>query len=90
MQGKTKTGFEFEVDDRILSDWRFTMALTKCQNGKGIDQLAGAQDMVSLMLGEDGLDRMMKHIAGLNDGYVPAEAVMAEIRDIFESKIPKN
>lgn len=90
MQGKTKTGFEYEVDDRILTDWRFTMALTRCQNGKGIDQLAGAQDMVSLMLGEDGLDRMMKHIAELNEGYVPAEAVMAEVQDIFESKIPKN
>ena len=90
MQGKTKTGFEFDIDDRILTDWRFTMALTRCQNGRGIDQLAGAQDMVSLMLGEDGLDRMMKHISKNNEGYVPAEAVMAEVQDIFESKIPKN
>lgn len=90
MQGKTKTGFEFDIDDRILTDWRFTMALTRCQNGRGIDQLAGAQDMVSLMLGEDGLDRMMKHISENNEGYVPAEAVMAEVQDIFESKIPKN
>ncbi len=90
MQGKTKTGFEFDIDDRILTDWRFTMALTRCQNGRGIDQLAGAQDMVSLMLGEDGLDRMMKHISANNEGYVPAEAVMAEVQDIFESKIPKN
>lgn len=90
MQGKTKTGFEFDIDDRILTDWRFTMALTRCQNGRGIDQLAGAQDMVSLMLGEDGLERMMKHISENNEGYVPAEAVMAEVQDIFESKIPKN
>ena len=90
MQGKTKTGFEFDIDDRILTDWRFTMALTKCQNGKGIDQLAGAQEMVSLMLGGDGLNRMMQHISDSHDGYVPAEAVMAEVQDIFESKIPKN
>lgn len=90
MQGETKTGFKFDIDDRILSDWRFTMALTKSQNGKGLDQLAGAQDMVSLMLGEEGLERMMKHISDQNDGYVPAEAVMAEVKDIFESKIPKN
>lgn len=90
MQGKTRTGFEYNIDDRILTDWRFTMALTKCQNGKGMDQLAGAQEMVSLMLGEDGLERMMKHISDNNEGYVPAEAVMAEVQDIFESKIPKN
>lgn len=90
MQGKTRTGFEYNIDDRILTDWRFTMALTKCQNGKGMDQLSGAQEMVSLMLGEDGLERMMKHISDNNEGYVPAEAVMAEVKDIFESKIPKN
>ena len=90
MQGTTSTGFQFDIDDRILSDWRFTMALTKCQNGKGIDQLAGAQDMVLLMLGEDGLNRMMQHISDLNEGFVPAEAVMTEVREMFESKIPKN
>ena len=90
MQGKTRTGFEYNIDDRILTDWRFTTALTKCQNGKGMDQLAGAQEMVSLMLGEEGLERMMKHISDNNEGYVPAEAVMAEVQDIFESKIPKN
>lgn len=90
MEGKTKTGFDFNIDDRILTDWRFTMALTKCQNGKGMEQLTGAQEMVSLMLGEEGFNALMEHISKQNDGYVPAEAVMAEVKDIFESKIPKN
>lgn len=90
MQGKTSTGFKYDIDDRILTDWRFAMALSKCQNSKGMDQLAGAQEMVSLMLGEDGLSDLMNHISKKNDGFVPAEAVMAEVKDIFESKIPKN
>ena len=90
MEGETKTGFKYNVDDRILTDWRFTLALTKCQNGKGIDQLAGAQEMVSLMLGNDGLNELMEHISKNNEGYVPSEAVMAEVKDIFESRIPKN
>ena len=90
MQGITSTGFEYDIDDRILTDWRFTMALSKCQNGKGMDQLTGAQEMVKLMLGEDGLSDLMNHISEKNDGFVPAEAVMAEVKDIFESKIPKN
>ena len=90
MQGKTRTGFKFNIDDRILTDWRFTMALTKCQNGKGIEQLTGAQEMVTLMLGEEGSKALMEHISKKNDGYVPAEAVMEEVKDIFESKIPKN
>ena len=90
MQGKTRTGFEFNIDDRILTDWRFTMALTKCQNGQGIDQLSGAQEMINLMLGEEGFKALMDHISKNNDGYVPAEAVITEVKDIFESKIPKN
>ena len=90
MQGKTSTGFKYDIDDRILTDWRFTMALSKCQNGTGMDQLTGAQEMVSLMLGKDGLSDLMNHISEKNDGYVPAEAVMAEVKEIFESKIPKN
>lgn len=89
MQGKTKSGFKYEIDDRILSDWRFTMALTKCQKNDSIKQLEGAQEMVRLMLGDDGLEKFMEHIMEQNDGFVPANVVMAEIQEIFESKIPK-
>lgn len=89
MQGTTKSGFEFNIDDRILTDWRFTMALTKCQK-EGMAQLEGCQDMVRMMLGEEGLEKFMKHIADQNDGFVPANVVMSEIQEIFESKIPKN
>ena len=90
MQGVTKTGFEYSIDERILTDWRFTIALTKCQKSEGMTQLEGAQDMVRLMFGEDGLNKLMDHLAGLNDGFVPAEAVMATVQEIFETKIPKN
>ena len=90
MTGKTKSGFKFNIDDRILTDWRFTMALTKAQNSEGLEQLQGAQQMVALMLGEEGQAKLMEHIAKKNDGYVPAEAVMKEVQDIFESKTVKN
>lgn len=90
MQGVTKTGFEYQIDERILTDWRFTLALTKCQKSQGMAQLEGAQDMVRLMFGEEGLEKLMNHIAGQNDGFVPAEAVMGTVQEIFESQIPKN
>lgn len=89
MQGTTKSGYVYDIDDRILSDWRFTMALTKCQKTTGMDQIAAMQDMVSLLFGND-YDKFMKHIEEKNDGYVPAEVVMTEVQEIFESKIPKN
>lgn len=89
MQGKTRSGFEYDIDDRILKDWRFINALTKCQNSEGIKQLEGMQEMVNLMFGNK-LEDFMKHIAEQNDGFVPSEAIMADVQDIFESKIPKN
>ena len=90
MQGKTKSGFEYEIDDRILSDWRYTMALTKCQHPSDIKKLEGATEMVQLMFGDEGLEKFMAHIAELNDGFVPIDVVMDEVKSIFESKIPKN
>lgn len=89
MQGKTRSGFEYDIDDRILKDWRFINALTKCQNSEGIKQLEGMQEMVNLLFGNK-LEDFMKHIAEQNDGFVPSEAIMADVQDIFESKIPKN
>lgn len=89
MQGKTKNGYEYNIDDRILSDWRFVDALTECQNGEGMKQLEGARKMVRLMFGKD-YEKFMEFLAEKNEGFVPAEVVMAEITDIFESKIPKN
>ena len=89
MQGKTKSGYKYDIDDRVLTDWRFVEALTECQNGEGMKQLEGAKTMIRLMFGKD-YDKFMEHLAKKNDGFVPAEAVMAEIQEIFESKIPKN
>lgn len=89
MQGITKSGYEYNIDDRILSDWRFTTALTKCQKTSGMDQLEGAQEMIRLMFGKD-YDKFMSFIEAKNDGFVPADVVMKEVQEIFESKILKN
>lgn len=90
MQGITKSGFEYDIDDRILKDWRFTMALTRCQKGEGLEKLQGAQDMIELMLGKDGAQKFIDHIAKQHDGYADSEVVLSEVKEILESKIPKN
>lgn len=94
MTGKTKTGFKYEIDDRVLNDWRFVNALARAQGGVDnddkMDQLRGSLEMVNLMFGKEGEAKLMEHIAKTNDGYVPTEAVMNEIKDIFESKQVKN
>lgn len=81
----TKSGFDAVVDPRILSDWRFTMAISKTNSESDLDKLAGVQEMATLLLGKEQLERLMAHIAAKNDGYVPSEVVVAEVREILES-----
>ena len=85
MNGKTKSGFEYSCDDRIFSDWRFTMAVSKTQSGTDLERLAGAEQMIELLLGRNEYDRLLAHIASKNDGFVPAETVMAEVTEILNS-----
>lgn len=85
MQGITKSGYKFEIDDRILKDWRFVTALTKCQTEKDeFSKLSGLQEMAKLLFG-DKFEEFMDFIASKNDGYCPSEVVMNEITEIFQS-----
>lgn len=85
MQGKTSSGFKFKCDDRIMTDWRFTMAASKTQKGDGLDRLNAANEMLMLALGSDGYEALLKYVADKNDGFVPSDALMTEFKDILTS-----
>lgn len=90
MQGTTRSGYKFDIDDRILKDWRFVAALTKCQKKSDqFDGLEGIMEMTKLLFGKK-YDEFINFIASKNDGYCPAEVIMSEVQDIFESAVPKN
>lgn len=90
MQGTTKSGYQFDINNRILKDWRFVSALTKCQQSKTeFGKLEGVQEMVSLLFG-DKYEEYLKHVASKNDGYCDSDFIMADIKDIFESVNVKN
>jgi len=86
MQGITKSGYEFNIDDRVLKDWRFVTALTKCQkaNNDTFAKLEGIQEMAKLLFG-DKFDEYMNFIASKNDGFCPSDVIMVEITEIFQS-----
>lgn len=90
MQGTTKSGYQYNIDDRILKDWRFVTALTKCQQSKTpFDSLEGVQEMTRLLFG-DKFDEYMQFISSRNDGFCPSEVIMEEVKGIFESAALKN
>ena len=89
MEGITKSGFKFKVDERVLKDWRFTMALTKMENRKtAFDALQGMNEMAELLLG-DQIGDFFNHIKEKNEGFAPFEVVTAELKEILE-QFPKN
>lgn len=89
MEGTTKSGFNFKVDERVLKDWRFTMALSKMENrGEPMEVLRGMDEMASLLLG-DQMKAFIEHIKAKNGGFAPTEAVIAELKEILEA-FPKN
>lgn len=90
MTGKTKSGFRFSVDERILDDWRLLSAIALTETQDASDQIRGAHELVSLLLGEKEKD-LLDFIAKRNDGFVPSSQVTKIISEIItEVKELKN
>lgn len=90
MKGKTKSGFEFNIDERMLEDWRVVDAIGLSESDDPSEQIKGARTLVDLILGKEK-QKLIDFIAKKNNGYVPATAMTAAIAEIItESKEIKN
>lgn len=78
INGKTTSGFEFSVDERILKDMRFVRAFREWQK----NNFAQA-DVLDILLGSEQGLKLEEHVAG-KDGFVDAEIVAKEMGEIFE------
>ena len=82
ISGTTKSGFKFTVNEEIRTDWRFVRAVADADSPDASRQMAGATQMVELLLGKEGEAELEAHVAKEN-GIVPTEAIMAEVTDIL-------
>lgn len=90
MQGTTKSGYQYNIDNRILKDWRFVNALSNAQKSKSeFEKLEGVLEMAKILFG-DTYDAYLEYIASKNDGYCDSDVIMEEIKEIFESAAIKN
>ena len=80
IKGKTKTGFEFEVDKGVLSDARFLELFAYVAENPN-DALRYFK-LISLTLGEGQKERLFAYCKDEN-GHVPIERVGAEFADVF-------
>lgn len=81
---KLEDGFEVSVDERVLTDWRFTNALVKSQKGTDWEKLEAAHAMADMLIGKD-VDKLCDHIASTNDGYVPSDVFMNKVAEVMQS-----
>lgn len=84
VSGVTSTGYEFEVDDKIKYQWPFVRAIADADSDDASKKIAGSVKLVELVVGKDE-NRLMEHIAKLNDGDIPTKAVNEEITEILNA-----
>lgn len=82
IEGKTKDGFKFSIDERILGDWRLLSAIALSDSKDQSDQIKGTHELVTLLLGDREKD-MIDFLSKKNDGYVPAIKVSEIITEIL-------
>lgn len=86
---KTKSGFAFEMDDRIKTDWRLVQAMSLLQSDDQTKNAEGLIRMTELVLGKN-VDKFYEFTMKKNDGYIPVESVSELFDCINEDPEIKN
>lgn len=82
IEGKTKTGFKFKVDERVLDDWRLITNIEMAESDNLSDKVKGVTALVHLLLGNNE-EKLMEHISKKNNGFIPTEAIINELANII-------
>lgn len=83
-KGTTKSGYKFEIDERVKDDWRLLQAIADSESEDASIQIKGVSDLVNLFIGPNKTE-FMKYISDNNGGFIPRTAVIAEITDMINS-----
>lgn len=83
INGKTQTGFEFSMDERVLEDWSFLQAIADADSGEDSRVIKGITELAGMIAGKDGMKKLIQHVKEHNEGYAPVTEVEKEIIDII-------
>jgi hypothetical protein len=91
--GKTQTGFEFSIDEKVADDMEFVDAVADCMSGEDAKATMGLSLVINKLFGMKEKKKLYDHCR-TEDGRVPIEKLSAEITDMFsaigENKTTKN
>ena len=80
MKIKTKSGFEVNINERRLKDWRYVKAAAKINGVNEADIIEAVTFAVPFLLGEDGEAALMDYVE--EDGAVDSEKLLAEFLEV--------
>lgn len=80
VKGKTKSGFEFELDENVINNMELVDALADCAS----DDPFAISKTVKLLLGNELHRKLYDHLR-TGDGRVPMEMVSMEVSEIFSA-----
>lgn len=93
VEGKTKSGIEFKLNEAIKDDARFLYYLSKFQN-KDIpleEQSKNLMGLLELIFGSDeGVINFMNAVASKNKGICNVKVMMKEMTEMFDALNIKN
>ena len=82
MKGKTKTGFEWEVNATAVDNWELVEILTEADKGRSSALIQG----MKMVLGDEGYTALKEHVRGLSkDGIVHSTAMSSEFLSFLNS-----
>jgi len=80
MKAKLSDGFEVEINETCLNDWRFLTVLRKIDKGE-TGLIVDAAEII--LGGEEEVEKLAKHLEV--DGVTPADVMVSAITELMES-----
>lgn len=88
IKGITSTGFEYEYDETRLDDMRFVdvLAVVVDPEAPRFNKIAGASQLLTMLLGADMKKALYEHIGKKYDGRVPRADLQQALEEIMQAK----
>ena len=88
IKGITSTGFAYEYDETRLDDMRFVdvLAVVVDPEAPKFDKIAGASQLLTMLLGADMKKALYEHIGKNYEGRVPRADLQQALEEIMQAK----
>lgn len=79
---QTKSGFVWEVNEKIVADWDFVDMLCDTESEDETVKIVASRNAIKMLLGKDGAAALAEHVKD-KDGIKNSAKVFAEFKEIM-------